>query len=57
MREATANRACQAAVVVACNRVAMLAAEVPAGNRRRLRERVADAVEEEDLHHRYRLTR
>ena len=31
--------------------VAMLAVEVAAGNRRRLGERVADAVEEEDLRH------
>jgi hypothetical protein len=29
----------------------MLAAEIAAGNRQRLRERVADAVEEDDLRH------
>ena len=51
MREAAANRAWQAAVVVAHNLVAMLALEVAAGNRRRLRERVASAVEEDDLRH------
>jgi len=51
MREATASRAWQAAVVVAHNLVSMLAAEVAAGNGRRLYERVADAVEEEDLRH------
>ena len=51
MREATANRAWQAAVVVAHNLVSMLAAEVAPGNRRRLCERVADAVDEEDLRH------
>jgi hypothetical protein len=51
MREAAANRAWQAAIVVAHNLVAMLAVEVAAGNRRRLHERVADAVEEDDLRH------
>lgn len=51
MREATANRAWQAATVVAHNLVAMLAVEVAAGNRRRLHERVANAVEADDLRH------
>jgi hypothetical protein len=51
MREAAANRAWQAATVVAHNLVAMLAVEVAAGNRHRLRERVADALEEDDLRH------
>src|SRR5262249_5488731 len=51
MREAAANRAWKAATVVAHNLVAMLAQEVAAGNRHRLRERVADAVEEDDLRH------
>jgi hypothetical protein len=51
MREAAANRAWQAATVVAHNLVAMLAVEVAAGNRRRLNERVASAVEEDDLRH------
>ena len=51
MREAAANRAWQAATVVAHNLVAMLAVEVAAGNRCRLRERVANAVEEDDLRH------
>ena len=51
MREAAANRAWQAATVVAHNLVAMLAVEVAAGNRRRLHERIADAVEEDDLRH------
>ncbi|MDQ6899509.1 MAG: hypothetical protein M3072_08380 [Candidatus Dormibacteraeota bacterium] len=51
MREATANRTWQAAVVVAHHLVSMLAAEVAAGNRRRLCERVADAVEDPDLRH------
>jgi hypothetical protein len=45
MREAAANRAWQAATVVAHNLVAMLAQDVAAGNWERLRERVADAVE------------
>ena len=51
MREAAANRAWQAATVVAHNLVAMLAVEVVAGNRRRLHERVACGVEEDDLRH------
>ncbi|HET7875494.1 MAG TPA: transposase [Methylomirabilota bacterium] len=51
MREAAANRAWQAATVVAHNLVATLAVEVAAGNQRRLRERVADAIEEDDLRH------
>lgn len=51
MREAAANRAWQAAVVVAHNLVAMLAVEVAAGNRRRLHERVAGALDEDDLRH------
>jgi len=37
--------------VVAHNLVAMLAVVVAAGNRRLLHERVAEAVEEEDLRH------
>ena len=45
--EAAANRAWQAAVIVAHDLVAMLAVDVAAGNRRRLRERVATAVEED----------
>jgi hypothetical protein len=51
MREAAANRAWQAATVVAHNLVSMLAVVAAAGNRHRLGERVADAVEEEDLRH------
>ena len=51
MSEAAANRAWQAATVVAHNLVAMLAVEIAAGNRRRLRERLASAVEEDDLRH------
>jgi Transposase DDE domain group 1 len=51
LREAAANRAWQAAAVVAHNLVSMLAAEIAAGNRQRLRERVADAVEEDDIRH------
>jgi len=46
-----ANEVSGDGLVVAHNLVSMLAAEVAAGNRRRLRERVADAVEEEDLRH------
>ncbi len=49
MREAAANRAWQATTVTAHNLVAMLAIEVAAGNRRRVRERVANAVN--DLRH------
>lgn len=51
MREAAANRAWQAATVVAHNLVAMLAVEVAAGNWLQLRERIAVAVEEDDLRH------
>ena len=50
-REAAANRAWQAAVVVAHNLVSMLAVEVAAGNRQRLHERVATAVADDDLRH------
>ncbi len=51
LREAGANRGWQAAAVVAHNLVAMLAVEIAAGNRQRLHERVASAVEEDDLRH------
>ena len=51
MREAAANRAWQAATVLAHNLIAMLAVEIAAGNRQRLGERVASAVEEDDLRH------
>ncbi len=51
LREAAASRAWQAAAVLAHNLVAMLAAEIAAGNRQRLHERVATAVAEDDLRH------
>jgi len=51
MREAAANRAWQAATILAHNLIAMLAVEIAASNRQRLGERVASAVEEDDLRH------
>jgi hypothetical protein len=51
MREAAANRAWQAAAVLAHNLVAMLAAQIAAANRQRLHERVATAVAEDDFRH------
>jgi len=51
VREVDANRAWQAAAVLAHNLVAMLAVEIAAGNRQRLVERIATAVAEDDLRH------